>query len=89
MQIYFGPLFFVPVEVVGQRAAGTAVGFSNLFANLGGLATAYALGAVKDITGSFKWGFLGISALCIVGVVLSIVLAHMRHQVLDRQPAHE
>lgn len=88
MQIYFGPLFFVPVEVVGQRAAGTVVGFSNLFANMGGLVTAYALGAVKDMTGSFKWGFLGISVLCVVGVVLSMALAHMRHRALDRQPAY-
>lgn len=88
MQIYFGPLFFVPVEVLGQRAAGTVVGFSNLFANLGGLATAYALGAVKDVTGSFKWGFLGIGVLCIVGVVLSVVLAQLRHHALDQQPAY-
>jgi nitrate/nitrite transporter NarK len=85
MQIYFGPLFFVPVEVVGQRAAGSVVGFSNLFANLGGLATAYVLGAVKDMTGSFKWGFLGISGLCVVGVALSVVLAYMRNHALDRQ----
>jgi ACS family D-galactonate transporter-like MFS transporter len=87
MQIYFGPLFFVPVELLGQRAAGTVVGFSNLFANLGGLATAYALGVVKDVTGSFKWGFLGISALCVVGVALSIVLAKMRRQSLPRHSA--
>ena len=87
MQIYFGPLYFVPVELVGQRAAGTMVGFSNLFANLGGLATAYALGVVKDMSGSFKPGFLGISALCIVGVVLTVALARMRHRVLDTQSA--
>ena len=96
MQMYFGPLYFVPVELVGQRAAGTVIGFSNLFANAGGLATAYALGAVKDITGSFQWGFLAISALCVVGVALSVVLAQLRRRApyrldglhkLDRQPA--
>lgn len=77
VQIYFGPLYFVPVEAVGPRAAGTAIGFSNLFANLGGLLTAYALGMVKDLTGSFKPGFLGISALCIIGVLLSVALSNM------------
>jgi nitrate/nitrite transporter NarK len=96
MQMYFGPLYFVPVELAGQRAAGTVIGFSNLFANMGGLATAYALGAVKDMTGSFTWGFLGISALCVVGVALSVVLAQLRLRApqrldglhkLDGQPA--
>jgi MFS transporter, ACS family, D-galactonate transporter len=82
MQIYFGPLFFVPVEVMGQRAAGSVVGFTNLFANVSGLLTAYALGAVKDLTGSFKWGFIGISALCVMGVMLSVMLARMRRQAL-------
>ena len=87
VQIYFGPLYFIPVELVGQRAAGTVIGFSNLFANIGGLATAYALGAVKDITGSFQWGFIGISGLCLVGAGLSVVLARLRHQALDRVDA--
>lgn len=85
-QLYFGPLFFVPLEVLGQRAAGTATGFSNLFANLGGLITAYALGAVKDMTGSFTWGFVGIGGLCIAGVALSAVLARMRGRALAQHP---
>lgn len=85
VQIYFGPLYFIPVELVGPRSAGTVIGFSNLFANAGGLATAYALGAVKDMTGSFKSGFLGISVLCIVGVVLTVALARVRHRMLYAQ----
>jgi len=82
LQFYFGPLFFVPVELLGQRTAGTTTGFSNLFANLGGLLTAYVLGVVKDQAGTFTWGFVGISVMCIVGVVLSMVLARMRSRTL-------
>jgi len=82
LQFYFGPLFFVPVEVLGQRIAGTTTGFSNLFANLGGFFTAYALGVVKDRAGTFTWGFVGISALCLIGVALSVVLARMRKRAL-------
>jgi MFS transporter, ACS family, D-galactonate transporter len=82
MQFYFGPLFLVPVEVLGARTAGTVTGFANLFANLGGLATAYTLGAVKDATGSFTWGFVGISLLCAAGVALSVALARMRTRAL-------
>jgi nitrate/nitrite transporter NarK len=81
-QLYFGPLFFVPVEVLGQRTAGIAIGFSNLFANTGGLLTAYTLGVVKDKVGSFTWGFMGLSALCVTGIALSIVLARMRKRAL-------
>lgn len=84
MQIYFGPLYHVPVEIAGRRAAGTVVGFSNLFANLGGLLTAYAFGAVKDLTGSFNLGFIGIAVLCVIGIGLSVVLARLRRRELGR-----
>lgn len=89
MQFYFGPLFLVPMEVLGPRIAGTATGFSNLFANIGGFLTAWALGAVKDRTGSFTWGFVGISLLCLIGLGLTVVLARMRTQALaGRPPQH-
>jgi sugar phosphate permease len=78
MGLYFGPLFQVPLEALGTRAAGTAIGFGNFFANVGGLLAAYVLGVIKDHAGSFQWGFLGISALCIVGVALSVALARAR-----------
>jgi len=89
MQFYFSPLFLVPVEVLGQRTAGMTTGFSNLFANIGGLSSAYGLGVVKDKAGSFSWGFVGIGVLCLIGVALSIVLARMRTAALEaRQMEH-
>jgi len=81
---YFGPLFLVPVEVLGSRVAGTTIGFSNLFANIGGFVCVYALGAIRDEAGSFIWGFVGISAACIVGVVLAVALSRMRTRALAR-----
>jgi MFS transporter, ACS family, D-galactonate transporter len=87
LQLYFGPLFFIPLEILGQRAAGTATGFSNLFANLGGLTTAYALGAVKDTSGSFTWGFIGIGILCLAGAALSLPLARIRNRALEQKAA--
>lgn len=83
LQFYFGPLFLVPMEVLGSRIAGTATGFSNLFANIGGFLTAYALGVVKDRYGSFTWGFVGISVICLTGVALAAVLARMRAKALS------
>ncbi len=83
-QFYFGALFAVPIEVLGQRVAGMSTGFSNLFASLGALTFAYALGVVKDQTGTFTWGFVGISAACVVGVVLAFALARVRSRALAR-----
>jgi sugar phosphate permease len=82
MTIYFGPLFYVPVEVLGHRTAGLVTGVGNLFANLGALSAAYLLGLIKDFTGSFTWGFFGIAGLCCVGVLLSFVLAGLRRRAL-------
>jgi len=82
VQFYFGPLFLVPVEVLGQRVVGTATGFANLFANIGGVVTAFTLGLVKDRVGSFTWGFVGISCLCTAGVLLTFLLARMRRRAL-------
>ena len=85
-QFYFGPLFLVPVEVLGQRTAGIVTGFCNLFANMGSVAFAYALGVIKDRTGSFAWGFGVICISCVTGVLLSVALARTRRRVL-KSPA--
>lgn len=87
MQFYFGPLFLVPIEVLGKRIAGMSTGFSNLFANLGSLTFAYSLGVVKDQAGAFTWGFVGMSAACLGGLVLAIVLARMRKDAIASQRA--
>jgi hypothetical protein len=55
-----------------------------MFANLGALVFAYALGVVKDTAGAFTLGFLATSAVCVVGVALSVALARMRTTALAR-----
>jgi len=82
VKFYFGPLFYVPVEVLGPRVAGMSAGFGNMFANLGALSFAYALGVVKDTAGDFTLGFLGTSAFCVAGVALAVVLSRMRKRAL-------
>ena len=86
-QFYFGPLFLVPVEVLGQRTAGIVTGFCNLFANAGSVAFAYALGVIRDRTGSFAWGFGVIGLACIAGVVLSVALARERRRAMPAPAA--
>ena len=77
VQLYFGPLFGFGIDVLGTQNAGIASGFGNFFANLGGFTFAYVLGAVKDATGSFEFGFYALAALCVFGLVCTIPLTRM------------
>ena len=76
VHLYFGPLFLVPVEVLGQRMAGSATGFGNLFANIGACLSAFGLGVMKDKAGTFTASFFVLAALCVIGVALSFLRAH-------------
>ena len=78
MQLYFGPLFAVPVTLFGRAQAGTTTGFSNFAANLGSLTFGYALGVVKDLTGSFNAGLFVLSAACLVALACVFALARVR-----------
>jgi sugar phosphate permease len=82
LQMYFGPLFSIPVEILGVRKAGISTGFSNLFANIGGFSAAYLLGALKDRTGGFNTGFLSICGACLLGLAFTFILARMRRKAL-------
>lgn len=77
LQAYAGPLFAVPIRVLGDRVAGISSGFSNFCANVGGLTFAFTLGAVKDATGSFSAGLLSLAGACLVGLGATVVLARL------------
>jgi MFS transporter, ACS family, D-galactonate transporter len=78
VQFYFGPLFAVQVDMLGSRRAGLANGCGNFFANVGGVTGAYALGALRDLTGSFAAGLYGLSALCLAGLLCTSALSRMK-----------
>jgi sugar phosphate permease len=82
IQAYFGPLFSIPVEVLGERTSATSTGFSNLFANIGSFSFTYLLGFLKDTSGSFLSGFIAIAVICVLGLGLSAVLARIRRKAL-------
>jgi len=89
VQLYFGPLFALPVEMLGPRTAGLASGFGNFFANIGGFTFTYTLGALKDATGSFAVGFYSLSGLCVIGLLGTVALSRMKpiDAALDARPA--
>jgi sugar phosphate permease len=80
LQMYFGPLFSIPVEILGEQKAGISTGFSNFFANIGGFSAVYLVGALKDRTGVFGYGFYVITALCFIGLIFTLALARMRRR---------
>jgi len=82
VQMYFGPLFSVPVEVLGDRTRGSTTGFSNLFANIGAFSTVYLLGTLKEASGSFLSGFLAVAISCLIGLVFTALLARTRNREL-------
>ena len=75
IQFYFGPLFPVPIEMLGPRRAGISSGFSNTFANVGGFASTFGMGYIKDHTGSFTLAFVLLAACCVLGIALTGYLA--------------
>lgn len=78
VQLYFGPLFALPVEMFGLRTAGLVSGVGNFFANLGAFSFVYVLGSVKDATGSFTVGFDLLAGAAVAGVLLALLLAALR-----------
>ena len=80
VQLYFGPLFAVPIDMLGSRMAGLSSGFGNFFANIGGFTFVYAIGAMKDATGSFATGFYTLAVLAGVGVLCTLTLSAQRRQ---------
>lgn len=74
IQVYFGPLFAIPVTHLGTEAAGVASGFGNLCANVGGFACSYGFGVLRDATGSFRPGFFTLAVLCALAAVLTVTI---------------
>ena len=78
LQVYFGPLFALPIERYGAHMMGSLSGFGNFFANLGGITFSLLVGVIKDKTGLFESGFYAISLACILGIVLTLFVEKMR-----------
>jgi DHA1 family inner membrane transport protein len=85
-QLYFGPLFAIPLEMFGTRNVGFTTGFGNAFANLGGFTFIYTLGAVRDATGSFTAGFDSIAVACVLGALCALALGRERRRLAAAGP---
>jgi ACS family tartrate transporter-like MFS transporter len=80
------PVFWtLPTAVLSGSAAAAGIAVINSIGNLSGFAGPYAMGWIKDATGSFTGGLLLIASLAIVAMAIVLALGH--NQALEKAPA--
>jgi len=84
-QMYFGPLFSIPIDALGTQVAGVTGGFSNSFANIGSFSFIYLMGLLKDTTGRFDTGFYVVAGMGLIGLVFTVLLSQIRHEVIEQK----
>jgi ACS family tartrate transporter-like MFS transporter len=80
------PLFWtLPTAVLSGTAAAAGIAVINSIGNLSGFAGPYAMGWIKDATGSFTGGLLLIAGLAVVAMGIVLALGH--DGALEKAPA--
>jgi D-galactonate transporter len=80
------PVFWtLPTAVLSGTAAAAGIAAINSIGNLAGFVGPYAMGWIKDATGSFTGGLLLIAALAIAAMAMVLALGH--NTALERAPA--
>jgi nitrate/nitrite transporter NarK len=80
------PVFWtLPTAVLSGTAAAAGIAAINSIGNLAGFAGPYAMGWIKDQTGSFTGGLLLIASLAIIAMAIVLALGH--NPALERTPA--
>ncbi len=72
------PVFWTfPTAFLSGPAAAGGIALINSIGNLAGFAGPYAVGRIKDLTGSYTGGLLSLSA---AGFVATIIVLSLHHQ---------
>jgi len=80
------PVFWtLPTAALSGTAAAAGIAVINSIGNLAGFFGPYAMGWIKDATGSFSGGLLLIAGLAIVAMAIVLALGH--NTALERAPA--
>jgi nitrate/nitrite transporter NarK len=77
----------LPAAFLSGPAAAAGIAIINALGNLSGFVGPFAMGWIKDATGSFSGGLLLIAGLALVAMVATILLPHERQ--LELAPAAE
>ena len=71
------PLFWtLPTAVLSGTAAAAGIAVINSLGNLSGFVGPYAMGWIKDATGSFTGGLLLIAGLAFLAMIIVLVIGH-------------
>jgi ACS family tartrate transporter-like MFS transporter len=71
------PVFWtLPTAVLSGTAAAAGIAVINSIGNLSGFAGPYAMGWVKDMTGSFTGGLLLIAGFAVIAMLIVLALGH-------------
>lgn len=80
------PVFWTfPTAFLSGAAAAAGIAVINSIGNLAGFAGPFAMGWLRDATGSFSAGLLAIAACAVVAMLVVLVLPH--DSALERVPA--
>lgn len=69
------PLWAMPTMFLSGQAAAVGIATINSIGNLGGFVGPWAIGWIKDATGSFAGGLVFVAALLVLSAVLTLVVA--------------
>jgi ACS family tartrate transporter-like MFS transporter len=75
----------MPTAFLSGASAAAGIAAINAIGNLSGFAGPFAMGWIKDATGSFSGGLLAIAACAVIAMVIVLVLGHDRS--LERVPS--
>jgi ACS family tartrate transporter-like MFS transporter len=79
------PIFWtLPTAFLAGAAVAPGIAAINSIGNLSGYFGPFAMGWIKDMTGSFAWGLTTIAACAVVALIITLALGHDPH--LERAP---
>jgi D-galactonate transporter len=64
----------LPTGLLSGSAAAAGIAWINSVGNLGGYVGPYAVGAIRDATGSMTWALLALSAACLLSAVMALTV---------------
>ena len=71
------PVFWtLPTAILSGASAATGIAVINSIGNLSGYFGPFAIGWIKDATGSFVWGLVAVAACSAVALVITLMLGH-------------
>jgi ACS family tartrate transporter-like MFS transporter len=73
-----GPFWTLPTRFLAGSAAAAGIGLINTFGSLGGFVGPYAVGYIRDRTGSFAGGLVFMAVLLALAAVATVLLRRTR-----------